>query len=77
MGELRLQIDEWADDVIPFPTRRPGARVSREFPRLAIDPPTDAIHAAEDALDRLDRQLNNLRHLLGPDLSGPDAPRAA
>jgi hypothetical protein len=75
MTRLRLHFDEAPEDVIPFPRPIPPA-----YPRLApvgdegvIDP----VRMAERALDRMERQLRNLRALMGEGFPPPDAPRAA
>ncbi len=74
VGNLRLHDTPEPTDTIPFPTReRPMPRlVGRDEPQGA-----DRRHPAEEAIDRMSRQLANLRALLGDDLSGPAGPRAA
>lgn len=47
-------------------------------PRLEGRPATeDVIRGAENALDRIDRAMANLRELMGEGFEGPDGPRAA
>ncbi len=47
-------------------------------PRLAGRPASDEIiRHAENALDRVDRAMANLRDLMGEGFEGPDGPRAA
>ncbi|MDX2132156.1 MAG: hypothetical protein SFY69_08895 [Planctomycetota bacterium] len=77
MGNLRLHDEAETTDAIPFPTTggpRPRL-VGRDEPDIA--PPPRRPHHAEDAIERVARQLDNLRALLGDDLGGPTGPRAA
>lgn len=61
-------------------TDAPVSRIGRWDPlpphRLALRPP--AAHPAEDAIERAERRLENLRHILGYDGARADeGPRAA
>lgn len=87
MGHLKLRFDDepsplpHPDDAIPFPALAdsgPSQFPHRQFLRLApVDGFQDPIQAVEHALDRMSRQLGNLRDLLGDDLGATDTPRAA
>jgi len=60
----------------------PAIRAPRDMKLRGCDEPrrpgdADAIHGAEDALNRMERQLRNLKELLGERFEGPDGPRAA
>lgn len=59
-------------DVIPFPGR-PVSRIGRWDPAPARVP-----HEAERAIDRMQRRLDNLREIMGPEyVRGDDGPKAA
>lgn len=65
-------------------TESPGlpARTPRDMKLRGFDEPhrpghSDAAAGAEDALNRMERQLRNLKELLGERFEGPDGPRAA
>ncbi|MCE7973224.1 MAG: hypothetical protein DYG92_02690 [Leptolyngbya sp. PLA1] len=60
----------------------PSAGTPRNMRLRGYDEPrradhTDAAAGAEDALNRMERQLRNLKELLGERFEGPDGPRAA
>ncbi|CAG0962963.1 hypothetical protein PHYC_00827 [Phycisphaerales bacterium] len=75
LGNLKLHFDDAPEDIIPFPGRPVPAKPLRFRGEAGgID---DPVRAAEEALDRMSRQLANLRDLLGQDLGLPDSPRAA
>lgn len=57
--------------------RAPRAMKLRGGDELRRPGDIDAVHGAEDALDRMERQLRNLKELLGERFEGPDGPRAA
>jgi len=72
---LRLHRDESPRDSFLFPGTTRGAWI----PRLAGEgafPDTDPIRTAEDALDRAERSMVNLKALIDADQSA-DRPRAA
>lgn len=74
---LKLHFD---DDPAGFVPARRGARDLAWTPRLApldVSVRERVIAGAQQTLDRMDRQLANLRDLLGPDLGGPGGARAA
>ncbi len=80
---LKLHFDDSPENVFPFP-----GHTASDAPTLAprhtlrLRPlhgraHNDPIADAQYALDRMERQLGNLRDLLGDDLGLPDSPRAA
>ncbi len=77
MSKLRLHKEDGQDDAIPFPSRLTSGparwRDDTDNRRESSDP---VIAAAEETLDRMARQLANLRELMG-DCDGPAGPRAA
>jgi len=76
MSQLTLHFD---DDPKDLPRPRGSAPFAWK-PRLT---PVDVtrrdpvIAGAQETLDRMDRQMQNLRELLGPNWSGPKGTRAA
>ncbi len=60
---------------------KPTNRTPRDMRLRGFDEPrpgdSDAALGAEDALNRMERQLRNLKELLGERFEGPDGPRAA
>lgn len=75
VANLKLRRDD-ADEPAPSPAQ--GVPFASE-PRLAPEEcQTDlTIRAAEETLERMARQLKNLRQLMGDVVDGPDGPRAA
>lgn len=65
-------------DVIPFPGRLVPRLGHDEPPRASPSRTYDPVIAdTQAALDRMDRQLRNLRELLGERFDQDDGPRAA
>jgi hypothetical protein len=63
-------------DPFPFP-ERPVSRIGRWEPRPHLTGQRQ-VHPAEEAVDRVQRRLDNLRAALGPDYAREDdSPRAA
>ncbi|MFA6045170.1 MAG: hypothetical protein WC718_09310 [Phycisphaerales bacterium] len=81
MANLKLHRDD--SDEAPQDSFGEGATPFRDSqrrwePRLAGRPASeDVIRGAENALDRIDRAMANLRDLMGEGFEGPDGPRAA
>lgn len=80
LAPLKLHFDDAPENIIPFPSHAAPTLAPRHTLRLRplhgrdlADPIADVQHA----LDRMQRQLGNLRDLLGDDLGLPDSPRAA
>lgn len=76
LGQLKLHFDDAPENILPPSGRdepRHALRLRPERGARLRDPVADA----QNALDRMERQLRNLRDLLGDDLGLPDSPRAA
>jgi hypothetical protein len=73
--QLRLHSDERGTR--PASRNRSPGPVGRIDQAAPSRPGDRSRHPAEDAVDRLDRQLRNLRELLGESFNTPDGPRAA
>lgn len=84
MTRLRLHnSDSTASDSIPFP--RPVSRIGRwdpkpDSPRMApleLADTGELAREVERVVDEMDRKLQGLRQLLGPDLGDDGGPKAA
>gem|GEM_PF-2801050 len=75
MRNLRLHRD---DEDTPLMHRAVARPSQTERPAPLANRPFDPVIADADAtLDRMDRQIRNLKDLLGERFEGPDGPRAA
>lgn len=70
LGTMRLHSGE---DKVP----RPVLRITEPMRPDARPEPDRVVADAEAMLDRIDRQLQNLKRLLGEGFEGPPGPRAA